>query len=218
MAGVPDNQPIAADLEPEQDATLQLYNWVAYINQDVVNSFAKKFKCKVQITTFNTMNEALSKLRSGLSFDLLVGATVDTLGQLVGTKLVQPLNHSYIPNISQAWPDFTNPFYDQGWQYTVPYTIYTTGIAWRKDLVDENPYAMTNPWAMPWQPKYKGKIAILDDYREGISLGLMKNGIYDLNTTDRGPDHARPARRCRSCSQLVNVRIDNNDYTEVPNG
>src|SRR6185437_12826922 len=178
------NQPIASGLAPEQDATLQLYSWVAYINQDVVNSFAKKFKCKVQITTFNTMNEALSKLRAGLSYDLLVGATVDTLGQLVGTKLVQPLNHSYIPNIAQAWPDFTNPFYDQGWQYTVPYTIYTTGIAWRKDLVSENPYAMKNPWEMLWQPKYKGRIAILDDYREGISLGLMKSGIYDLNTTD----------------------------------
>ena len=211
-----DNLPIAANLEPEQNATLQLYTWVAYINQDVVNSFAKKFKCKVQITTFNTMNEALSKLRSGLSYDLLVGATVDTLGQLVGTKLVQPLNHSYIPNITQAWPDFTNPFYDQGWQYTVPYTIYTTGIAWRKDLVDENPYAMKNPWSMLWQPKYKGRIAILDDYREGISLGLMKNGIYDLNTTDRG-QITTSRKALEELTRLVNVRIDNNDYTEVPN-
>ena len=211
-----DNQPIAANLEPEQNATLQLYSWVAYINQDVVNSFAKKFKCKVQITTFNTMNEALSKLRSGLSYDLLVGATVDTLGQLVGTKLVQPLNHSYIPNISQAWPDFTNPFYDQGWQYTVPYTIYTTGIAWRKDLVDENPYAMKNPWDMLWQPKYKGRIAILDDYREGISLGLLKNGIYDLNTTDRA-QITTSRKALEELTRLVNVRIDNNDYTEVPN-
>ena len=113
-----------------------------------------------------------------------MGATVDVLGQLVEGKLAQPLNHSYIPNITQAWPDFTNPFYDQGWQYTVPYTIYTTGIAWRKDQVNENPYAMANPWAMPWQSKYKGRVAILDDYRESISLGLMKNGIFDLNTTD----------------------------------
>ena len=210
------NQPIASGLAPEQDATLQLYSWVAYINQDVVNSFAKKFKCKVQITTFNTMNEALSKLRSGLSYDLLVGATVDTLGQLVGTKLVQPLNHSYIPNITQAWPDFTNPFYDQGWQYTVPYTIYTTWIAWRKDLVDENPYAMKNPWSMLWQPKYKGRIAILDDYREGISLGLLKNGIYDLNTTDRA-QITTSRKALEELTRLVNVRIDNNDYTEVPN-
>jgi spermidine/putrescine transport system substrate-binding protein len=210
-----DNQPIKSGLAPETGATLQIYNWVAYVNQSCLNSFAKKYNCKVELTTFNTMNEALSKLRSGLSYDVFMGVTVDTLGQLIETKLIQPLNHSYIPNISQAWPDFTNPFYDQGWRYTVPYTIYTTGISWRKDLVHENPYTMRNPWAMLWQPKYKGKIAILDDYRESISLGLMKNGIYNLNTTD--PRQIALSRRTlEQLTNLVNVRIDNNDYTEVP--
>jgi spermidine/putrescine transport system substrate-binding protein len=209
------NAAIADHLEPEQDATLQVYTWVAYINQDVVNSFAKKYKCKVQITTFNTMNEALSKLRSGLSYDVVVGATVDTLGQLIQSRLLQPLNHSYIPNITQAWPDFRDPFYDRGWRYTVPYTIYTTGIAWRKDLVSENPYAMKNPWSLLWNPKYKGKTAILDDYREGISLGLMKNGSLNLNTTDRG-QITRSRRALEELTSAVNVRIDNNDYTEVP--
>src|ERR1700689_1719470 len=208
---IPDGRP------PETGATLQVYNWVAYVNQAVVNSFAKKYKCKVQVTTFNTMNEALSKLRSGLSYDVLMGATVDVLGQLIESKLVQPLNHSYIPNTPQAWPDFTDPFYDQGWQYTVPYTIYTTGISWRKDLVDENPYAMKNAWSMLWQPKYKGRVAILDDYREGISLGLMKNGIYNLNTTDYRKI-ALSRQSLQDLSNLVNVHIDNNDYTEVPSG
>jgi spermidine/putrescine transport system substrate-binding protein len=211
------NQAIASGQAPEEGATLQVYNWVAYVNQAVVNSFAKKYKCKVQVTTFNTMDEAMSKLRSGLQYDVLMGATVDVLGQLIEGKLARPLNHSYIPNITQAWPDFTNPFYDQGWQYTVPYTIYTTGMSWRKDLVNENPYTMANPWAMPWQSKYKGRVAILDDYRESISLGLMKNGIYDLNTTDyRQINLARHA--LEELSSLVNVRIDNNDYTEVPTG
>jgi spermidine/putrescine transport system substrate-binding protein len=212
-----DNPAIKNGLPPETGATLQIYNWVAYVNQTCLNNFAKKYNCKVQVTTFNTMNEAMSKLRSGLAFDVFMGVTVDVLGQLIESKLIQPLNHSYIPNIAQAWPDFTNPFYDQHWQYTVPYTIYTTGIAWRKDLVHENPYAMRNPWAMPWQSKYKGKVAILDDYREGISLGLMKNGLFNLNTTD--PRQIALSRRSlEELSSLVGVRIDNNDYTEVPAG
>jgi spermidine/putrescine transport system substrate-binding protein len=211
------NAAIAANLPPETGATLQIYTWVAYINQQCVDNFAKNYKCKVQITTFNTMDEAMSKLRSGLSFDLLVGATVDELGQLIESQLVQPLNHSYIPNISQAWPDFTSPFYDVGWQYTVPYTIYTTGISWRKDLVHENPYAMANPWAMPWQARYKGRVAILDDYRESISLALMKNGIYNLNTTDYH-QIGLARQSLEDLSHLVNVRIDNNDYVEVPDG
>ncbi len=77
---------------------------------------------------------------------------------------------------------------------------------------------MRNPWAqMLWQPKYKGKVAILDDYREAISLGLMKNGLYDLNTTDQR-QIALSRRTLQNLSDLVNVRIDNNDYTEVPTG
>ena len=70
---------------------------------------------------------------------------------------------------------------------------------------------------MPWQPKYKGKVAILDDYRESISLGLMKNGIFNLNTTNRNKiDLSR--QTLQELVDLVNVRIDNNDYTEVPDG
>jgi spermidine/putrescine transport system substrate-binding protein len=211
------NTAIKSGLAPERDATLQVYIWEAYINQAVVNHFAKKYKCKVQLTTFNTMNEALSKLRSGLSFDVLVGATPDVLGQLVEGQLAQPLNHSYIPNISQAWADYTNPFYDLGWQYTVPYTVYTTGITWRKDLVHENPYTMKNPWAMPWQAKYRGRVAILDDYREGICLGLMKNGIFDLNTTDFR-QIALARQSLQDLSSLVNLRISQTDYSDVPAG
>jgi spermidine/putrescine transport system substrate-binding protein len=212
------SKPIPDGLKPEAGATLQVYNWVAYINQACVNSFAKKYKCKVEVTTFNTMNEALSKLRAGLKFDVLMGATIDVLGDLIEGQLIQPLNHSYIPNISQAWPDFHNPYYDLGWQYTVPYTIYTTGIAWRTDLVPENPNTMKNPWReMFFQPKYKGKIAILDDYREAISLGLMMNGIYNLNTTDKNQiDLSR--QTLLQLADEVDMLIDNNDYSEVPTG
>ncbi len=212
------NKAIPDGLKPEAGATLQVYNWVAYINQACVNSFAKKYNCKVEVTTFNTMNEALSKLRSGLKFDVLMGATIDVLGDLIESKLIQPLNHSYIPNIAQAWPDFQNPYYDRGWQYTVPYTIYTTGIAWRKDLVHENPYAMKNAWReMFFQPKYKGKIAILDDYREGVSLGLMMNDIYNLNTMSKSQIELSRNTLLQLAAQ-VDMQIDNNDYSEVPTG
>ena len=208
---------IASGLSSERNATLRVYNWVAYVNKAVLDNFAKKYHCKVELTTFNTMSEAISKIRSGqLNFDVFV-PTIDVMGQLVEGKLVRPLTHSYIPNITQAWPEFQNPFYDQKWQYSVPYTIYTTGIAWRKDHVKENPYAMANPWAMPWQSKYKGKVAILDDYRESLSLGLMKNGIYDLNTTKTSQIQLAAASLER-LAQLTHVHIDNNDYSNVPSG
>ncbi|HVB41830.1 MAG TPA: spermidine/putrescine ABC transporter substrate-binding protein [Streptosporangiaceae bacterium] len=212
-----DNKAIKSGLQPEQNATLRIYNWVAYINEDVIKAFCKKYNCKYELSTFNNMDEAMAKLRSGqLDFDIFF-PTIDVLGELVYGKLIQPVNHSYVPNISQAWSDFANPFYDGKWQYTVPYTIYTTGIAWRKDHVPEDPYTMANPWAMPWNGKYKGKVAILDDYRESVSLALMKNGIFDLNTLS--PSQIKAAGDAlANLAQITNVHIDNNDYTEVPGG
>jgi spermidine/putrescine transport system substrate-binding protein len=213
----PDNKAIKSGLQPEQGATLRLYNWVAYINQQCLKDFGKKYNCKVEVTTFQNTDAAMAKLRSGqVNFDIFF-PTIDLMGQLVMGKMIQPINQSYVPNISQAWSDFTNPFYDGKWHYTVPYTIYTTGISWRKDHVSENPYAMANPWSMLWQPKYKGKVAILDDYREGISLGLMKNGIYNLNTTNASQISASGASLV-DLAHLTNVHIDNNDYTNVPAG
>ena len=119
--------------------------------------------------------------------------------------------------MTQAWAQYQNPFYDQNWQYTVPYTIYTTGIAWRKDKVHENPYAMANAWAMPWNAKYKGKVAILDDYRESLALGMMKNGNFDPNTISKAQLNAA-TNSLLKLDQLVNLHIDNNDYTSIPTG
>ncbi len=208
-----DNRPIASNLKPEEGATLQIYNWVAYINEDVIKSFCKKYKCKYSLTTFNTMTEAIAKLATGeFQFDIFF-PTIDVIGQLIETKLMRPLNHSYIPNIANCWPDYKNPFYDEGWQYTVPYSIYTTGMAWRKDKVSLKP-----SWSMPWEAKkYKGKVALLDDNREGPSLALMKMGIYDLNTTSPAQLRAAGAQ-LRELESLVNIRIDNSDYTEIPSG
>jgi spermidine/putrescine transport system substrate-binding protein len=212
-----DNAPVKSGLAPEKNATLHIFNWVSYINEAVVKNFCKKYNCKYQITTFQNMDEAMAKLRSGqTNFDVFF-PTIDVLGQLVYGKMIRPINHSYVPNISQAWPDYVDPFYDGKWQYTIPYTIYTTGMAWRKDHVPENPYTMANPWAMPWQAKYKNKVALLDDSREGISLGLMKHGIFDLNTTNAAQIRSA-GNDLVKLAHLTNVHIDNNDYTEVPGG
>jgi spermidine/putrescine transport system substrate-binding protein len=207
------NKPIASGLKPEEGATLRLYNWAAYINEAVVKSFCKKYNCKYSLTTYNTMEEATAKLQSGqLKFDVFF-PTVAVLGQLIAAKLIRPLNQSYIPNMANAWADYRNPFYDQGWQYTTPYSIYTTGMAWRKDKVNLAP-----SWNMPWQgAPYAGKVAVLDDYRETISLALLRAGIYDLNTTTPAQIHAA-GKALSQLSSLTNVRIDNNDYTDVPTG
>ena len=67
-----DNKAIASGLQPEK-GPLQFYNWIDYINPDVVKSFEKKYGVNVQISTFNTIDEAVAKLASKVvQFDVFV--------------------------------------------------------------------------------------------------------------------------------------------------
>ena len=130
-----DNKPIADGLAPEQNATLQVYNYADYLSPDAVKSFEEKYKTKVNISTFNDTDEALTKIRGGnVDYDIYF-PSYDQISKLVTGGLARPINHSYIPNIKNVWPTFTNPWYDQEWRYSVPNFIYTTGIGWRNDQV-----------------------------------------------------------------------------------
>ncbi len=180
-----DNMPIAGGQKAEPDATLRVLCWPGRVGQRCLADFQRRFKCRIELHGFGNMSEALTLVaRRDAPFDVFLGGTLEVLSILINGKLVQPLNHDYLPNIGQVWDQYTNPFYDQHWQYTVPYTIYTTGIGWRKDLIEANPFAMINGWNVLWDATYAGKVSLLDDYREGISLGLLQTGTTNLNTPD----------------------------------
>ena len=188
--------PIAAGQPIEKGATLQIYNWADYINPAVMKKFAQQYDVKVKVTTFNNTDEALAKMRTGqLKFDVFF-PTIDILGKLVTAQLIQPLQQAYIPHLAtDVFDEYQNPFYDQKWRYTVPYVQWITGIAYRRDIIsDDTVRALDNPWTLLWDPTYKGKIGIYDDYRESISLALMKNGITDLNTDQAVRPGHRPER------------------------
>ena len=136
------------------------------------------------VTTFNNMDEGVQKLASGKIKADVFFPTIDVLGKLVAADLLQPLNHDLIPALQQDnWAAFQNPYYDQGWRYSVPYTIFTTGIGYRRDQIpDDVIHGMDNPWSILWDPTYKGKVGVYPSYRDVMAIALMKNGITDLNT------------------------------------
>src|SRR3712207_3971615 len=141
----------------------------------------------------------------------------DYLGKLVQGNFLRPLNHSYIPNIEQVWPAFQNPWYDQGWNYTAPYTIYTTGIAWRVDRVTEDVAKLPNPYEALWHERYRGKVGTLDDYRAAIGMTLRKNGITDLHTASQYPLNVARDQLV-ALAKAVRPRVNTNDYIDLPEG
>jgi spermidine/putrescine transport system substrate-binding protein len=211
---------IADGLQPEKGATLQIYNWDAYMWKPVIQEFCDHYDCDYEWTTFNSMEEAIAKIQTGqLKFDVFF-PVYDQLGKLVNAGYLMPLNKSYIPNLeADVWEMFQNPFYDQGAQYSVPYTVYTTGIAYRRDSIsDDEIHSNPNPRAMLWDPTYSGKVGVYDAERDTIAFALQKLGINDVNTEN--PDDITKAKDALlEMIDLVNVRASNNGaYLKLPQG
>lgn len=212
-----DNKPIASGLQPEKGATLQLYNWADYIDPYAVKSFEKQYDCKVSISTFNDVDEAITKIRDGgVPYDIYF-PSYDQIAEMVQAKLVRPLNHSYIPGISNVWETFANPWYDGKWRYTVPYTVYTTGIGWRVDQVPQDIGALQNPYNALWDPQYKGKTAIIDDWHTAMAMVLLRNGITDINTSS-AKDLKLISTQLGTLEKATSPKVTISMYNDLPDG
>jgi spermidine/putrescine transport system substrate-binding protein len=141
---------------------------------------------KVELTTFNDIAEGIAKLTSGQVAADVFFPDPTWISRLVIAGLLRPLNHELIPNLAKdIWKEFQNPFYDRKWRYTVPYTIYTTGIAYRRDHIpDEKIRSYSNPYDILWDSEYRGKVTVYDDVRETLGLALLRRGVDDVNTAD----------------------------------
>jgi spermidine/putrescine transport system substrate-binding protein len=212
------NDAIKDGLEPE-GGTLKVFNYADYVGPDAVSAFEKQYKCKVQITSFDSMDSAVSKLEAKTAKFDISNLSPDRIGSLVATRNLQPLNHSYIPNLSNVWTSLQSPFYDKGAQYSIPYTLYTTGIGYRVDKIDpaDDPYKMTDGTDLLYNPKYKGRVSVLDDDREALSMALLRLGITDVNTEDPA-QIAKAEKELARLVGLVNVKVDIQDYTMLPEG
>jgi spermidine/putrescine transport system substrate-binding protein len=134
------------------------------------------------------------------------------------------------------------PFYDLGSRYTVPYTIYTTGIAYRVDhgpnahiTMDLAPLeeiipAMDIPYDILWDTKYKGYVHLLNDTNT-INMAIVRNGIHagvssdtlrvDVNTDNpatRDKVLAAATDSLIEWQQTMHGQMDISDYTDMPEG
>jgi len=158
----------------------------------------------------------VSKMQSGASdFDFINSVTMENIGVLIQGDLVQPINHSYVPNFSQqVWKTYQNPFYDQGSRYSMVYTVYTTGIGYRNDRVKTHIASMDDPYDIFWDTSYSWKVHLLNGSRDPLSMALMKNGISDINTED--PKTLDIAKNdLLKGVQSMGWKFDHVDYNEI---
>ncbi len=215
---------IATDTPIEEGATLQVYNWDAYMYKAVLKAFEEEYGVSIEWTTFNNMEEGIQKVVSGQVQPDVFFPTTDYISRLVqgaeSGPLIQPLNHELVPNLqANVWPSFSDPgpFYDLGARYTVPYTIYTTGVAYRRDGIDDAD-ADAQGYEMLWNPAYTGEIAYYDSYRDALGMALIRNGGTDPNTGDSAEITAAKDAILEIVNELEGSLRINGTYAKLPEG
>ena len=164
------------------------------------------------------MDQAIAKLTSGAAdFDVFF-PTPDRISRLAFGKILQPLNNDYIPNLKNVWPALQDPFYDRGSQYTVPYTVYTTGIGYRTDHVKTTPGELSNPYDIYWDETLARGRRSCSTTRARRSRWRC-SGTGSRISTRRAPDQIEAAKNeLIDLNNSVNVKLSALDYVKLPEG
>ncbi len=215
---LPTNGEAIADGLAEEKGTLEILNWADYTNPEVIADFEKLFGVTIKTSIYDTEEAAVAKLRNGtLKPDLIIGMTDTALARLVAADLLQPLNKSYIPHFTNLIDGLQSPYYDVDSQYTVAHVIYANGIAYRTDRVDSSVFTSGNGYDAMWDSAHKGKLAVLDSYRDTISLAMFQAGNNDVNTLDADILAAAQENLIR-LRDATNPKVDILSYQELPAG
>lgn len=162
-----------------QENMLSIFNWSDYIDPEVIAEFEQEFGVKVKYDTFDSNESLFAKIRPGNpGYDIIV-PTNDYVEIMVKIGLLEELDRDNIPNIKNINSKFLNPGFDIGNKYSIPYQWGTVGIGYNITKTGGE----IDSFEALFDPKFKNKVALLEDIR--VVMGMVLNYLgYDPNTTD----------------------------------
>jgi spermidine/putrescine transport system substrate-binding protein len=161
-------------------AELHIYNWSDYFAADTLANFEKEYNCKVIYDVFESNEAMYAKLKAGASGYDVVFPTSYQARLMHEQGMIENLDLAKIPNAKNIDPKFLKIVaLDKTLSYSLPYMTGTTGLAYNKDKATD----FTASWAMYDRADLKGRMTLLNDYREVLGAALKFLG-YSLNTTD----------------------------------
>ena len=158
---------------------VNIYNWADYLDESVLQDFTRETGIRVIYNVFSNNEELHARLLAGASGYDLIFPSDYMVEVLIADGLLQPIPHEAIPNLQHIDDRFLDLPFDPGNQYSVPYMWGTTGIGVNTRYVKEP----IDSWDALWDPKYRGRIAMLNDPREAFAVALKRLG-HSINTRD----------------------------------
>lgn len=179
---------LSSCLKESPKQALNFYNWSNYIGKNTIPNFEKETGIAVNYELFSDEEEMFAKLKTGVQgYDLAV-ATDFLIPRLKALNLVSPVPHDKLKNLDNLEPRFRKPPYDPNLDHSVPYLWGTTGIGYNKKKVTPAP----SSWKALWDPRYKGKMTMLDNVRDAVGCTLLMLGL-PTDTSD--PAHLERVKK-----------------------
>ena len=167
-------------VEPKIDGDLVYFNWADYVDPTVFEGFQNEYGVKVIQSNFDSMESMQAKLAAGNRYDIIF-PSAQWVQKLVAANQLRAIDPSTLKNaplIFDHYPYFADPWYDQRSAHSIPFSMYKTGIAWRKDKLGET---LSGSWSDLWNETSKGRTFVLDDRDEVLGMLSLLLG-YELNT------------------------------------
>ncbi len=164
---------------PQQD-TLRIFNWTDYIGSKTIESFRANNAAKVIYDNYSSNEDLIAKLESGgAQYDLVFPSSY-AVEILRAKGLLRPIDHAALPNLTNLMAEFAHPSFDKELNLCVPYTWSTTGIGYDSTVISDDD---VRSFAILFDPRFKGKILMLDDMRASLGMALKAKG-YSANSTN----------------------------------
>jgi spermidine/putrescine transport system permease protein len=191
----------------EGDRVLNLYIWSNYIGPETVRKFERRYGVRVNVDLYDTNEALLAKIQAGnVGYDVLCPSNYP-IEILRKQGALRPLDHSALPHLRNLDPRFLDRDYDPGNRYSVPYFWGTCGIGFRRART-----GAVSSWATLWDPRFRGRVLMLDDARETLGAALKWKG-HSVNTTD--PAVLAEAQRLLALQKPLVKTYDSANYHDV---
>ncbi|GGN57072.1 spermidine/putrescine-binding periplasmic protein 2 [Streptomyces kronopolitis] len=168
------------DVKPDGD--LVYFNWADFVAPAVFDGFEKEYGVKVIQSNFDSMEGMAAKLNAGNRYDIIF-PTAKWAQRLTQGRRLRRIDHSRLKNsgaVFDHYQYFADPWYDRRSAHTVPFTMYKTGIGWRKDRIGDD---LAGSWDDLWNDRARRQVFVLDDRDEVLGMAALKLGL-NLDTTD----------------------------------
>jgi spermidine/putrescine-binding protein len=160
--------------------TLHYFTWSDYVDEELLRGFERRTGATVIVDTFASNEELLAKLQGGQDgYDVAVPSDF-MVAVMIKQGLLADLDPALIPNAQALHPRLQRMPFDPDQRYAVPYLWGTVGIGYDSAVLPVPP----DSWTVLWDPRYKGKISMLNDQREVLGAVLRSMG-RSMNTRDR---------------------------------